>query len=176
MRLSGIVSAVLLFIVSGFAIAQETAGSHVDDTVLHTKVKTALVEDDAVGGLGINVETYNGIIQLSGFVKTEKDRTQAGSVASGVEGAGDVRNRLFVQSDSPSLGQRLDDTVISTKVKAALADDNNTNAISILVDTRNGVVLLSGFVPGESQKLLAMKIAEAVNNVQSVINGMDVHN
>jgi hyperosmotically inducible protein len=69
----------------------------VDDAVVTTKVKSALLGDDAVKSLEIKVETHQGIVQLSGFVDTSIQKSAAGKDASGVPNVKDVKNDLIVK-------------------------------------------------------------------------------
>ena len=77
---------------------QETTGSYVDDATISTKVKTKLASD---GGMNlanqVKVETMNDVVQLSGFVVSEKDRTKAEQIAWSVDGVKAVRNNIAVQ-------------------------------------------------------------------------------
>jgi hyperosmotically inducible periplasmic protein len=76
---------------------RETAGQYVDDTTLTTKVKAAIVNDQGLKGMQINVETMQGVVQLSGFVDTSTQATQAESDAQGVTGVKSVRNSIVVR-------------------------------------------------------------------------------
>ncbi len=75
----------------------ETTGQYVDDTILEGRVKTALLKDPNVSGLEVNVETYKGTVQLSGFVNTQEEKQRAGEVVRSVEGVRDVRNNITVK-------------------------------------------------------------------------------
>ena len=55
----------------------ETTGQYVDDTVITTKVKSALLGDDAVKSFQVKVETHQGVVQLSGFVDTSDQKSAA---------------------------------------------------------------------------------------------------
>ena len=73
---------------------QEGAGEYVDDSVITTKVKTMLASDDFLKSFEISVQTYKGIVQLSGFVDSQKAVDKAGEIASGVKGVKSVKNNL----------------------------------------------------------------------------------
>lgn len=163
--------ALVLTVSSAAAWADKTAGETVDDTWIHTKVKSALVGH---GTSNINIEVYHGVVQLAGFVDSETHRTAAGQAAAGVKGVVAVHNRLVVQTASRSAGQVIDDGVMAGNVKRALSSDPRTSAFGINVEVRNGVVLLSGFVNDHGEAQAAEQVARAVKHVQDVINGMDV--
>jgi osmotically-inducible protein OsmY len=76
---------------------RDSTGQYVDDTVITTKVKSALLADDSVKSFAIGVETMKGVVQLSGFVNTPEQKSAAGSVASGVRGVMTVHNNLIVK-------------------------------------------------------------------------------
>jgi hyperosmotically inducible protein len=76
---------------------QEGAGEYVDDSVITTKVKSLLANDDFLKSFQITVETYKGTVQLSGFVDSQKAIDKAGEVAGGVKGVKSVKNNLNVK-------------------------------------------------------------------------------
>jgi hyperosmotically inducible protein len=75
----------------------ESTGQYVDDSVITTKVKSLIAADDFLKSFDISVETYKGIVQLSGFVDSQKALTKAGQIARSVKGVGDVKNNLIVK-------------------------------------------------------------------------------
>src|SRR4030042_2775070 len=70
----------------------ESTGQYVDDSVITSKVKTQLANDDFLKSFQISVETRKGIVQLSGFVDSQKAVDKAGQIARGVEGGKSDRN------------------------------------------------------------------------------------
>lgn len=74
----------------------KTIGETIDDTTITTRVKTAMLNDPAVGGLSIDVDTYKGVVTLSGRVKSQAERDQALSLAKGVNGVTQVKDALQV--------------------------------------------------------------------------------
>jgi osmotically-inducible protein OsmY len=76
---------------------QESTGEYVDDSVITTKVKALLAEDDFIKSFQISVETYKGTVQLSGFANSQKAVDKAGEIARGVKGAKSVKNNLIVK-------------------------------------------------------------------------------
>ena len=73
---------------------REGTGEYIDDSVITTKVKAAVFNDPSLKSSEINVETYKGVVQLSGFVGTEADIKKAADVARGVEGVTSVKNDM----------------------------------------------------------------------------------
>jgi osmotically-inducible protein OsmY len=78
--------------------AGATAGRVVDDSVITGKVKAALVADPTTKAHQISVETFKGVVQLSGFVDTSEARSRAEQVAETVDGVKDVKNDLELRS------------------------------------------------------------------------------
>jgi osmotically-inducible protein OsmY len=94
---SALVAALMLANVAGYATAADTGakvGQYGDDTVITTKVKTAIMKDKALKSTEINVETANGVVQLSGFVAQPADIAHAEKVAAGVKGVKSVKNDI----------------------------------------------------------------------------------
>jgi osmotically-inducible protein OsmY len=75
----------------------ESTGEYLDDSVISTKVKTSLLNDPKVKLLHINVETFKGVVQLSGFVNNNEAATRAVDLARRVKGVKQVNNSLIVK-------------------------------------------------------------------------------
>ena len=93
---------VLMMLIASFVACastskQEGAGEYVDDSVITTKVKSLIAADDFLKSFQISVETYKGIVQLSGFVGTQMAVNKAGEIARGVQGVKSVKNDLIVK-------------------------------------------------------------------------------
>lgn len=81
---------------AGTATTQST-GEYVDDASITAKVKTAFVRDDVVKALQVDVDTFKGAVQLSGFVDTQAQKQRAEQIAAGVQGVQSVTNNLIVK-------------------------------------------------------------------------------
>ena len=75
----------------------ESAGAYVDDTVITTKVKAAVLEEPSLKSAEINVETYKGVVQLTGFVSSRASIDKAVEVARSVKGVTSVKNDMVVK-------------------------------------------------------------------------------
>lgn len=73
---------------------QESTGEFITDTALTTKVKAAVFAEPTLSALEINVETFKGTVQLSGFVNSQTDINKAMSVARDVKGVKSVKNSM----------------------------------------------------------------------------------
>jgi osmotically-inducible protein OsmY len=87
---------ILLISVMGCASTRthESPGEYVDDSAITLKVKTAILGDEALTSSEINVETFKGVVQLSGFVNSQSDINQAVVVARNVDGVTSVKNDM----------------------------------------------------------------------------------
>ena len=76
---------------------QESTGEYLDDSVITTKVKTAILNEPSLKSAEINVETFKGVVQLSGFVSTQSDIQKAVEVARSIKGVTSVKNDMRVK-------------------------------------------------------------------------------
>jgi hyperosmotically inducible protein len=147
-----------------------TAGTQLDDAVITTKVKTAIVSDADARGADTSVQTRKGEVLLSGFADSQAQIDRQVQLAKGVEGVQSVDNKLLVKSGTSTAGNVLDDSVITVKVKTALMSDPTTKGNEIAVTTQKGVVQLSGFVDSAADQERATTVARHVEGVQNVLN------
>jgi osmotically-inducible protein OsmY len=93
---------VLVMLIATFAACastrtRESAGEYVDDSVITTKVKSLLAEDDFLKSFQISVESYKGMVQLSGFVNSQKAVDKAAEITRSVKGVKSIKNNLIVK-------------------------------------------------------------------------------
>ena len=93
---------VLLMLIATFAACastrtRESTGEYVDDSVITTKVKSLLAADDFLKSFQIGVETYKGVVQLSGFVNSQEAVNKAVEITRSVKGVQSVKNDLIVK-------------------------------------------------------------------------------
>ena len=75
---------------------QETVGEFADDTVITTQAKARMVEDKNVSASAVSVETLKGVVQLSGFVKTQAEKARAEEIVRGVKHVKSIVNNIIV--------------------------------------------------------------------------------
>ena len=75
----------------------KTVGEAIDDTTITTRVKTAMLNDPGVGGLRIDVDTFKGVVTLSGRVKSQTERDQALALARAINGVTEVKDALQIE-------------------------------------------------------------------------------
>jgi hyperosmotically inducible periplasmic protein len=167
----------VVLLASSLAVATAQAGKStgevIDDTTINASVKAALIGNKTTKAHDINVETYKGVVQLSGFVDTPAEKDEAARVAAGVDGVKSVQNSIAIGGKT-SMGTKLDDTVMTGRVKAALMDAKNVKSGQINVETKSGIVQLSGFVDSEAMKDKAGTVTAGVNGVKDVQNALIV--
>lgn len=76
---------------------QESTGEYIDDSVITTRVKEVIFREPNLKSLEINVETYKGVVQLSGFVSSQSDIDRALELARDVKGVQSVRNDMYLK-------------------------------------------------------------------------------
>ena len=98
-RLCALIFAAAILSVMGCAgdRTHESTGEYLSDTWITTKVKAALVDDPVVKAREVNVETFKGIVQLSGFVSSRDAMSQAVRVTSSIEGVKSVKNDMRIK-------------------------------------------------------------------------------
>jgi hyperosmotically inducible protein len=153
---------------------QQAPGEYIDDVALTAQVKMALADSPQVKARKVDIETFRGVVQLNGFVSSANAKTQATRLAQGVTGVREVRNNLIVSAESDTVGEVVDDGIMTAKVKAALISDSTTKAHEINVTAERGVVHLGGFVDSAAQKARATEVAQSIDGVRSVRNELDV--
>ena len=94
--LAGILAAMLLAACGG-SPARESTGEVIDDSVITTKVKSALITDKTVSGTSISVETFKGRVLLAGYVKSPDERQRAEGLARAVPGVKAVNNQIEIK-------------------------------------------------------------------------------
>ena len=95
-RISVLVAAVALTSLAGCASSQkhESTGQYLDDTSITTRVKAAIFNEPTLKSAEINVETFKGRVQLSGFVNSRTDIARAVTLAQGISGVSSVANDM----------------------------------------------------------------------------------
>ena len=97
--LAAVVSAAALVALPGCAVVrgQESVGAYVDDATITTQVKTKMIDSKAVDAGAIKVETLNGTVMLSGFAKSDNERSAAEGLARDVKGVKSVKNQIAIR-------------------------------------------------------------------------------
>jgi hyperosmotically inducible periplasmic protein len=155
--------------------AGTTVGTEIDDSIITTKIKSNLLADPDIKGFDLKVETHKGNVQLSGFVDNQAQIDRAIKITHSVEGVKNVDNRVSLKSDSATtVGIKVDDGIVTSKVKSSFLADSDIKSFDIAVVTNNGEVQLSGFVDNQTQINHAVDVARRTEGVHNVINKLRV--
>jgi hyperosmotically inducible protein len=159
---------------TGTPVPATTVGTEIDDSVITARVRSALLADEIVRSFEFKIETRKGEVQLSGFVANQVQIDRAIAVAGGVQGVKSVANNVNLKGAATTIGNEIDDGIITTEVKTALLADAYVKSLDIAVKTRKGEVQLSGFVNNQSQIDRAIEVTRGIKGVRSVGNEMSI--
>lgn len=97
--LSLVLASLLACSAAGCAVTrdQSTVGNYIDDSVITTHVKAKFAEDSQVSAMALSVETLRGVVQISGFAKSSKEKERAGQLARSTDGVKSVINNVVVK-------------------------------------------------------------------------------
>jgi hyperosmotically inducible protein len=168
-KLLPVTLAALVFLLAGPANAQQSSTDTADDSMIAATIKAGLLDNRNTSGTRINVDSYQGVVQLSGFARSEGEKAVATKVAESVPGVKKVVNSVAV-APATSMSTRLDDSLVTGKVKAALMDAADVKSLQINVETHDGVTQLAGFVASAAMKGKAGQITAGIDGVKSVDN------
>ena len=153
------------------AVDRRTSGTQLEDQSIELKaVKRA---GELLGDRGhINVTSYNRLVLITGEVPTEADKAAVEQAVTRIENVRSVVNELVITLPS-SIGNRSNDTLITSKVKASLVDAKDVQVNAYKVVTERSVVYLMGRVT-EREADRAAYIARGVSGVRKVVKVFDV--
>jgi len=155
--------------------AGTTVGTEIDDSIITAKVKSKLLADSDIKGFDFKVETHKGDVQLSGFVDNQAQIDRAIKITLSVEGVKNVDNKVSLKNNSvTTMGIKVDDSIVTSKVKSSLLADPDIKSFDIAVITHNGEVQLNGFVDNQTQIDRAVDVARRTEGVHNVINELRV--
>jgi osmotically-inducible protein OsmY len=148
------------------------AGDQLADSWLTTKIQAQYFADDDIKARYINVSTRDGVVTLSGRVKSADAKQQALQIAQNTDGVRQVQDHLVIgleqARDRSSVPEQMDAAWITTKIQAKYFADPSVNGRDINVTTTNGVVTLSGRVDSEQTRQQAIAIARGTDGVARV--------
>lgn len=161
----------------------------VSDATTTATVKSRLLWNSGTSGSEIDVDTAGGVVTLKGQVASDVEKDLAVEIAENTEGVRRVEDRLEVggsaekadaattekaKSAAEKAEQAVSDAWITTKVKSSLLYDERVSGFNVDVDTRKGVVTLSGGVESDEEKARAEDLAKSTVGVLSVKNQLEV--
>jgi len=176
--------------------AADVAGDRLSDGWLTTKVQARFFADEQVKARFIDVSTRDGVVTISGFVENQTSRDRALAIARGTEGVKSVNDALLIgqapldrttgaagatvatsgQADEPMPppAAGLTDEELTSRVQARYFLDASVKARRIAVESRAGVVTLTGAVASDAERTQALQLARTTNGVTRVEDNLTV--
>ena len=164
----------LAILVAGLSLVMSCTTT---DTGITAKVKATLAADDVVKASQIDVQTNAGVVTLTGNVDSEEAKDRALALAKETTGVVKVVDMIAARKASGSgdapepdrtVGETIDDAAITINVKSRLLDDPLVKGLKIDVDTRDGVVFLTGSVGSDAERQQAIRLAKDAKGVKDV--------
>lgn len=165
----------------------EQGESAIKDAWMHGMIESALLFNEHINSFDIDTDVENSVAYLRGAVESDIDRDLAGEIAKSVDGVTKVENELVVDKAKASLSkndestakrhgfkQSVSDATLTARVKTKLLMNGNTGGIAIDVDSKQGVVTLSGDVKSNEEKDLAVKLAANTSGAVTVTDQLVV--
>ncbi|MBF0479177.1 MAG: BON domain-containing protein [Candidatus Omnitrophica bacterium] len=142
------------------------------------KVKAVLLFHPHVNAFKTEVDVKEGVVTLKGEALSQAQKDLAGEYAKDVKGVKEVKNEMSIapmpKESKEALGDKIDDASITAQVKMAFLMHHSTSAFKTGVETKDGIVTLSGEAVNAAGKEMAAKVAEDVKGVVTVINNMTI--
>ena len=164
----------LVVLVGALSLVMSCAST---DTGITTKVKAKFAADEVVKSSQIEVATSNGVVTLTGNVDSEEAKERALQLTKDTSGVVNVVDMISARRTSGSgdapdpdrtVGETIDDAGITVSVKSKLLDDPLVKGLKIDVDTRDGVVFLTGSVDSDAERQKAIQLARDTKGVRDV--------
>ena len=159
----------------------EAKGGHPDeisDTWIGMKVKFMLMFHRNVSGLKTDVDVKDGIVTLHGKASTEAQIELTTEYANDVEGVKSVKNDMTLRKTEKTTVEKvdefIDDASITAQVKLALTFHRSTSVIKTKVETKDGIVTVSGVAKNSAEKDLVGKLVNDIKGVKEVKNEMTI--
>ena len=173
-------SSPLISWIAALAVALSTVACGQSDAGITTAVKAKLAADDVVKAYQIDVDTERKAVTLTGTVDSAQAKSRAVELARTTDGVTRVIDNIVVSAtasaDPPPDAQQaaFSDPGITAAVKTKLLADPAVGGLRIDVDTRTGVVTLSGQVKSQAEREQALKLARETDGVKSVEDKLTV--
>ena len=148
------------------------------DTWMGRKVKLALLFHRNVNAGRTDVAVKDGVVTLKGEATSVAQKELTSEYAKDIEGVKEVRNEMTVaatpEQAARTAGEKIDDASITAQVRTALMTHRSTSALKTKVESRSGVVTLTGIAKNAAEKALVTKLVSDIQGVDSVKNEMTI--
>jgi osmotically-inducible protein OsmY len=179
---ASVLATLLVIAVGTFGMTAVAGGksdetSELDEMMLHSKVRLALLDNIGSDALGIDIDVHGTEVTLSGELSKRKHKELATKYVKHVEGVKNVDNDLrwnqqkgesSMAKSAEELKREVQDSALATRVKLALLSEIGTDAFDLDVEAASNKVTLSGKVQNDSERKLAVSAAEKVDGVEEV--------
>jgi len=169
MKFNHIIRTLLTLYFVIFSISAFSQSSTAEDSLITAKIKSKIAVNKSLSIFSINVTTHNGVVKLDGEVNSNTDVGEVIEIAQATDGVTDidVSHLTVKESNSPLL-----DTIITAKIKGLYLKNklfnSNISAMTVKVETNNGIVHLSGTADDQGQIDNAIKLAKTIKGVKEV--------
>ena len=163
-------------VVNRLEVKQPVPPSKSDDWI-SAKVKAGLLFHRNVSARDTKVSVKDGVVTLRGEASSTAERDLATEYARDVEGVKDVVNEMTIREGSQptrTIGEKIDDASITAQVKMTLLAHRSTSALDTKVETKDGIVTLTGKAQNAAERDLVTKLVTDINGVKTVNNLMTV--
>jgi hyperosmotically inducible protein len=173
MRNANLLKSLLLMFLGTFL----TIACSQSDSVITAKIKASMAADTTMNFTQIEVATDKKVVTLTGNLNSAAEKERALEIARSTSGVANVVDMISVRTGAESgnapepdrtLGAHIDDATITAAVKTRLLDDPQVKGLRIDVDTREGVVFLTGSVRSQEESDKAVEIARGTQHVKDV--------
>lgn len=141
------------------------------DTQIARTLWDGIRANDSLDDTHINVDVYNGFVLLTGQVGSDAQKTQTGELATRLQGVRHLRNELSVGPNS-STQQRLQDTWVTSRVKARITASNRIDSDRVRVLTENATVYLMGMVRASEADYL-VRLVSQTSGVERIVKAFE---
>jgi osmotically-inducible protein OsmY len=158
-------------------VVREEGPKEYSDGWISAKVKMTLLFHRNVSASETDVFVKDGVVSLRGEASSEAQKELTAEYANDVEGVKEVKNELTIAKEprhKEKLSEKIDDASITAHVKSVLMSHRSTSALKTKVETRGGVVTLTGIAKNDAERSLVTKLVSDIIGVTSVVNEMTV--
>jgi hyperosmotically inducible protein len=158
-------------------LASMTIACSQADSIITARIKASMATDTKVNASHIEVATDKKVVTLTGNIDSQAEKDRALEIARATSGVVKVVDMIEVRTGAESgeaphpdrtLGERIDDAAITIEVKTRLLEDPQVKGSQIDVDTREGVVFLTGSVRNQEENDRAVEVARTTQHVKDV--------
>lgn len=146
-------------------VRDDWAPTGMTDRDVEARVKRAIDSYD-----GVNVQAHDGVVNLTGAVRTSSERSDIVKRTRSVQGVRSVRDDISVTQTSHGVGEYIDDASITAVIKGKFLGQSGLDSMDISVETNDGVVTLTGEVDNRAQIGLAEGVAKEADGVKRIVN------